>query len=114
MVDLLGHFLTKEGYLADKTSNCHEGLRLLEAQPYDLVLLDIKMPKISGREFYQTVHKRFPKMTERIVFVTGDVASRTTQKFIEETGNLCLNKPFTLKEIQDVLDLFFSSEDTRQ
>ncbi|HET6371200.1 MAG TPA: response regulator, partial [Nitrospiria bacterium] len=102
-------FLAKGGYEADRTSEGREGLSLIERRPYDLILLDIKMPHGSGKEFYQTVRERFPEMCGRIVFVTGDIASRTTQTFIQETGNLCLKKPFSLEEIQEILDHFLGA-----
>ena len=111
LVDLVGLFLTKEGYQVEKISDSQEGLKLLDKTQFDLIFLDIKMPQISGREFYQIVRERLPEMSGRIVFLTGDVASRTTQTFIEGTGNICLKKPFTLKEIQDVLIRFFGAEE---
>lgn len=114
LTDLLGHFLTKGGYCVDKTSDSQEGLHLMEKNLYDLVLLDIKMPQVSGREFYQIVRERSPEMSGRIVFITGDVANRTTQHFIEGTGNLCLKKPFTLADIRGVLTRFFGEPEKPQ
>ena len=111
LVDLVGHFLTREGYQVEKISDSQEGLRLLDSRQFDLIFLDMKMPQISGREFYQRVRERIPEVSERIVFLTGDVASRATQTFIEATGNICLRKPFTLKEIKDVLNRFFGAKD---
>jgi len=109
LVDLLGHFLTKGGYQVDKVSDSQAGLSLLEEKQFDVIFLDIKMPQISGREFYQIVRERIPELSGRIVFVTGDVANRVTQSFIQSTGNICLKKPFTLREIQEVLDHFFGA-----
>ena len=111
LVDLVGLFLSKEGYQVEKVSDSQEGLKLLDKTQFDLIFLDIKMPQISGREFYQIVRERLPEMSGRIVFLTGDVASRATQTFIEGTGSICLKKPFTLKEIQDVLSRFFGAEE---
>jgi two-component system NtrC family sensor kinase len=107
--ELLVRFLAKAGYEADKTSDGQEGLAMMESRPYDLVLLDIKMPQGSGKELYHIVRERFPEMSGRIVFVTGDIASRATQAFIRETGNLCLKKPFSLEEIQEILNHFLGA-----
>ncbi|MCM8764256.1 MAG: response regulator [Candidatus Omnitrophica bacterium] len=42
--------LEKEGYQVDSVSNGEDGLKLLEKKDVDLVIIDIRMPKMSGLE----------------------------------------------------------------
>lgn len=46
--EILTEFLQEEGYVIDVANNGIEGIAKLEKQPFDLVLLDVMMPKIDG------------------------------------------------------------------
>lgn len=50
--------LTSEGYAVDLAQNGTEGLHRMENRGYDLVLLDLMMPDMSGMEVLQEVRKR--------------------------------------------------------
>src|SRR5215510_1264402 len=50
--------LTTEGYVAETAQNGTEGLQRLSTNSYDLVLLDLMMPDISGMEVLKEVRKR--------------------------------------------------------
>ena len=50
--------LTSEGYAVDLAQNGTEGLHRMENRGYDLVLLDLMMPDLSGMEVLQEVRKR--------------------------------------------------------
>src|SRR5215831_6149081 len=50
--------LTTEGYLAETAQNGTEGLQKLTTNSYDLVLLDLMMPDISGMEVLEEVRRR--------------------------------------------------------
>lgn len=74
--------------------------RLLDENPtYDLVLCDLKMPLLGGRELYEFFHQRDPEIAGRIIFMTGGHIDRETTRFLRETGAPCLTKPFSVKEI---------------
>ena len=47
----LGEILSYEGYKIDEAADGEEGLRLFKEKTYDVVLCDIKMPKMDGIEF---------------------------------------------------------------
>jgi len=50
--------LTSEGYAAELAENGAEGLRRMSERPYDLVLLDLMMPDLSGMEVIERVRQR--------------------------------------------------------
>ena len=50
--------LTSEGYAAELAENGTEGLRKMEERAYDLVLLDLMMPDLSGMEVIERVRRR--------------------------------------------------------
>lgn len=108
LLDLLMHLLSMIGYQVDQALDSREAAGKLKDRQYDAIFLDMKMPLMDGKEFYLKIKERFPELARRVVFVTGDVANQQTLSFIEETGNLHLRKPFTIKEVKELLEKFFS------
>ncbi len=47
---LCSETLEKAGYIVETASNGEDGLKMLEKNSYDLVIIDIRMPKMSGLE----------------------------------------------------------------
>jgi signal transduction histidine kinase len=95
--------LRSEGYSADAARSGDEALQLLQQQPYDLVITDLKMPGMDGPRLREEILRRAPGFSGRILFSTGDVASSSTRRFLEETGSACLTKPFRLAELRRVV-----------
>jgi len=61
------------------------------------------MPGLDGKGFYNAVSGVRPEAQRRIVFISGDSLNKETQQFLRETGNLSLNKPFTVDQLNDVI-----------
>ncbi|MBI4948798.1 MAG: response regulator [Deltaproteobacteria bacterium] len=77
----------------------HDGITafdLMMEKDYDIILLDIKMPGMNGMELYRNINENKPYLAERIIFLTGDTVTETTESFIKLTGCGSLAKPFTL------------------
>jgi two-component system phosphate regulon response regulator PhoB len=56
IADLARAFLEEEGYRVVLASDGREGLHLLEEGRFDLVISDVMMPVMDGREFARAVH----------------------------------------------------------
>lgn len=109
LLDLLTHLLSRIGYQADRAIDGREAAGKLKDGEYDLIFLDIKMPFINGKDFYQKIKTYAPHLAKRVVFLTADIASKETFEFIQGTGNLQLQKPFTIKEAKTLLENFFKT-----
>ncbi|MEK6678309.1 MAG: response regulator [Nitrospirota bacterium] len=103
ILELCVEFLTTEGYKVDTAGNGKEALSLLQEKDYDVVISDMKMPSLSGAEFYKIVNERYPKVAKRIIFVTGDMLNVETKAFLENTNNPYLIKPFKLNELRNIV-----------
>lgn len=103
ILELCVEFLTTEGYKVDIVSNGKEALSLLQKNDYDVVISDMKMPSLSGAEFYKLVNEKYPKVAKRIIFVTGDMLNLETKAFLESTNNPYLIKPFKLNELRNII-----------
>lgn len=80
-----------------------EGLALMEDEEFDLVISDLRMPRLGGREFYEEIARRSPGMADRIVFSTGDTVRGDTLAFLEALDRPYLHKPFSLAELRALL-----------
>jgi CheY-like chemotaxis protein len=87
------------GFVVDRASDGLEALERVRGKPYDLVVCDLKMPRLDGTQFYRELEVTNPALARRILFVTGDVAGTEAERFLEETGCQWLAKPFRLKDL---------------
>jgi two-component system NtrC family sensor kinase len=91
--------LRDAGYIVERAANGEEALSRVKAQHFDLVVCDLKMPRLDGRAFYREVSEASPDLARRVIFVTGDVAGTNVEKFLEESGCRWLAKPFRLADL---------------
>lgn len=87
------------GFSVDRANDGIEALDRLRARPYDLIVCDLRMPRLDGTAFYRELEKMNPAMARRVLFVTGDVAGTDAERFLEETSCRWLAKPFRLKDL---------------
>jgi len=95
--------LADEGHQVDTADNGEVAWAKIQRGKYDLIIADIKMPKLDGRQLYEYVRRNNSELAKKIIFVTGDIASTDTRSFLEATENPYLTKPFELKETMKVI-----------
>jgi DNA-binding response OmpR family regulator len=84
-------------------SDGEEALALALREPFDIVISDLRMPNIGGREFYEALKRHAPALADRLVFSTGDTVRGDTLAFLESLGRPYLHKPFSLGELRAML-----------
>ena len=91
--------LSSEGFKVGIAANGKVAQGMLEEYEYDLFLIDIRMPVMTGKELYQWLQEKHPQLAGRVIFTTGSVISGDAQSFLEQTGRPALPKPFTAAEL---------------
>jgi signal transduction histidine kinase len=91
--------LADAGFVVDRAGDGEEGLTRLAENGYDLIVCDLKMPRIDGMQFYRAMAAAVPPLARRVIFVTGDVAGTDAERFLDETGCRWLSKPFRLADL---------------
>jgi signal transduction histidine kinase/DNA-binding response OmpR family regulator len=82
-----------------------EALRTFEEdRDFAVVLCDLQMPEMSGAEFYQVVKQRWPDVAQRFIFITGGAFSPEARRFLDEAVIACINKPFQLDELLELIE----------
>jgi signal transduction histidine kinase/CheY-like chemotaxis protein len=91
--------LRDAGYQVDRAADGEEALDKVRARAFDLVICDLKMPRLDGQSFYRAVSAAAPGFARRVIFVTGDVAGTDAEKFLMSSGCRWLAKPFRLGDL---------------
>jgi two-component system NtrC family sensor kinase len=91
--------LEDAGFDVDIAGDGEEGLTRLTESSYDLIVCDLKMPRIDGMQFYRAMAAATPALARRVIFVTGDVAGTDAERFLDETACRWLSKPFRLGDL---------------
>ncbi len=99
----ISKFLIRSGWSVDLADSGAEGLRLLERGQYQAVLCDLRMPGMSGHEFYRQLQGLHSPVIDKLIFMTGDVVSPEASRFLQEAARPVLSKPFTLTDLMEVL-----------
>jgi putative two-component system response regulator len=93
--------LAGEGYLCLEASDAQQALDHLEANPVDVVLLDIKMPGKSGFDLLLESRVRYPDMA--VIMASGISDIDTAIECVRQGAYDYLTKPFTLNEVIHVV-----------
>jgi len=67
---------------------------LLRDPPFDLILCDLMMPKLSGMELHAWLVGVDPALAARLVFVTGGAFTPGASTYLDSVPNLRMEKPF--------------------
>ncbi|HLA62155.1 MAG TPA: response regulator [Nitrospiraceae bacterium] len=90
------------GYRVLIAESGQQGLRLLEHQEVDLILVDIFMPDMDGLEVIQLLRKTRP--ASKIIAITGKPGATNNLDIAKHLGaHDTLMKPFSLQELQDAV-----------
>ena len=103
ILQMVREALSEHGYEVDVARDGESALLRLNNTPYDLALCDWKMPGLNGQQVYEKIRASNPALSDRIIFITGDVINDKTQKFLQERKKVCLSKPFSLTEFRDAI-----------
>jgi PAS domain S-box-containing protein len=91
--------LLDAGLKVDHAGDGQEALARVRQNAYDVIICDLKMPKVDGIALYRAIAAATPSLARRVIFVTGDVAGAETERFLEESGCRWLTKPFRLGDL---------------
>ena len=93
----LSEILSFEGYKLDEAADGEEGLKRFKDKSYDLVLCDIKMPKIDGIEFLQKAGEVNPDIP--IIMISGHGNIETAVEAVKKGAYDFISKPPDLNRL---------------
>jgi CheY-like chemotaxis protein len=104
--------LRRLGYRADVVANGIEALQALERQPYDLVLMDLRMPEMDGLQATRIIRQRWPDNGPKIIAITAYALQGDKEKCIDAGMDDYISKPIRMNELAAILELKKFAEDS--
>jgi PAS domain S-box-containing protein len=95
----VGEFLEQEGFRVTTATEARKALNLLGNTKVDLIISDLSMPQMGGRQFWTQVRERKPDLARRIIFSTGDSSGIKSLAFLQSSGCAWIEKPFEPGEL---------------
>lgn len=94
--ELISFYMEGEGFYVDRASNGEEALNKVEEKSYDLIILDIMMPKIDGIEVLIQIRKKY---SMPIIFLTAKNEEIDMIKGLTLGADDYIAKPFSSMEL---------------
>ncbi len=95
--DLASDALAARGHSVETVADGEAALRRLSEAPFDVLVVDIRMPGLDGRAAVERLRRpQGAGVPCRIVVMTGDSVRTETRRWLDETRLPVLDKPFTL------------------
>lgn len=102
--EFLRRLLGQEGVDVTEASDGEEAWEKLAHADFDLVIADVRMPRMDGQELYERVAEERPELLRRFVFSSGDLAREETLSFLRRLPNRLLAKPLQIETVRKVLE----------
>jgi CheY-like chemotaxis protein len=100
----VSQILTDEGHEVEAVDSAEDALEVVKSKKYQIIILDIKMPGMSGIELYRRFRKTSPTLAEGVVFITGDVMGASTMGFLSKTKVPYIVKPFDSRQLKTAVN----------
>jgi CheY-like chemotaxis protein/anti-sigma regulatory factor (Ser/Thr protein kinase) len=92
--EMMAEALAGQGARVGTAPGGREALEVLARFPADVLVLDVRMPDVSGPDLWAQINQTNPALARRTVFCTGDVIGAETRDLIAATGCPSVSKPF--------------------
>ena len=103
----MARFLTKRGAEIKEAADGLAALeRLAEGFEPQVILADLRMPRMDGAEFYQHLQAQRPALAERLLFLSGDITHLAGRGLAEVPRDRVLVKPVELAELEQRIAAF--------
>lgn len=103
---VLERMLQSWGYRPDIVEDGKEVLEKMEGKNYDMILMDIQMPKMDGSEATKRIRNNKELSQPAIIAVTANALSGQEEQYLAEGMDGYLSKPFRVEELEAILRRF--------
>mgnify|MGYP003580867627 FL=1 len=100
---LYAEVLEARGFQVDPACDAAQGLERIKATPYSLIISDIRMPGMTGVEFFLNADSVRGGTQGRIIFTTGLLDSLNAHEYMIATEMPCIMKPAKVETIQQTV-----------
>ena len=101
--------LTQEGAITTVVPNGLEALNALETQNFDIILMDMQMPVMSGYEAMSAIRKNTHTSHYKIIALTAHVNETELKKCLDAGADKYVSKPFEIENLKKVIHNLISN-----
>ena len=101
VVEAVGEVLEHEGYRVETATDGPAALKSVLEAPPDLIVLDVRMPRLNGWEFCEIVRRQSHTRDVPVLFLTGRGEMRDQITAMQVGGSGHLRKPFRIEDLRD-------------
>ena len=96
--------LSTKTFKAEVASTQAQAMGMLEQKDYDLCLIDIRAPGMSGMELYHQLKKEQPGLAVKIMLTEGDTSESSANRRFGKIRRPFLTRPFTAHQLRLVIE----------
>jgi DNA-binding NtrC family response regulator len=85
--------------------------QILGESPFDLVLLDLRLPQMPGDAFFLAIVRMWPRLLSRVILMSGDPSPQQPEWPVELSDCPVLYKPFSLATLEETVGQVLASNE---
>jgi len=106
--------LKRWGYTVHLATSGEAACEILGGYPVDLVVMDLRMPGMSGQTLFHSIAARWPHLVNRVILMTGDPEAEDHHDWLRHHDLPMLMKPFELAQLELLLRAVAAEEERRR
>ena len=87
----------------DDVESGYEALEMLDIKEYDLVLMDLRMPKMDGVETLSKIREEYPGFSAPVVVLTADIMTGVKDRLLDSGFSDFLSKPVSSSSLLGIV-----------
>jgi len=92
-----------KGHDVEVVAGGAEAMQVLSSgRVFDVIFCDLMMPEVSGMDVFERSTQERPALISHFVFMTGGAFTPRARRFLDETDNEALAKPFDLRVVREI------------
>lgn len=96
--------LGRQGHTVMVASSGEAACSVLTSQKVDAILLDLRMPTMSGQTLYHVILSQWPALADKVIVMSGDPDAEEHEGWLELYDLPVVPKPFELESVYTALD----------
>ena len=105
----IARFLARRGAVVTEAADGVAALELLNGEPVDVILADLRMPRLDGPGLHARLQATRPALAERMLFLSGDITQLAGRGLAPMPRERLLVKPVELSELQHRIEEFLKA-----
>jgi CheY-like chemotaxis protein len=107
---VLTRALGRMGLSVQTAMSGEEACEILSDNEVDLVLMDLRMPSMSGQTLYHMIATQWPHLADRVIVMSGDPEAQDHEDWLGLHDLPVLTKPFEIQQLLDLVTRLTASE----